>query len=187
MWIHQVGRTGHALSPAVEAFRNVRSLNSGCGRPSGQDKRIAMLCPPGGPPPTSNTQAWWTRPLPDPTRAASAAADPRCCFCGYYASTTFGDYALLEALLGKLPAGIVPVVTAFDQLRSSAASQLETPQRRQCGVLEALGSCRALVARRGSLLQDSTSFRSLLYYAALILAARLRTKTVLLWAQGLGP
>jgi polysaccharide pyruvyl transferase CsaB len=39
----------------------------------------------------------------------------------------------------------------------------------------------------GSLLQDSTSFRSLLYYAALITAARLQGKPVLLWAQGLGP
>ena len=39
----------------------------------------------------------------------------------------------------------------------------------------------------GSLLQDSTSWLSLLYYAALILTARLQRKPVILWAQGLGP
>jgi polysaccharide pyruvyl transferase CsaB len=39
----------------------------------------------------------------------------------------------------------------------------------------------------GSLLQDATSFRSLLYYASLILAARLQGKPVILWGQGLGP
>ena len=39
----------------------------------------------------------------------------------------------------------------------------------------------------GSLLQDSTSFTSLLYYAALISVARLQGKPVLLWGQGLGP
>jgi polysaccharide pyruvyl transferase WcaK-like protein len=40
-------------------------------------------------------------------------------------------------------------------------------------VLKALGRCDALVLGGGSLLQDSTSFRSLLYYAALMAAARL--------------
>jgi polysaccharide pyruvyl transferase CsaB len=36
-------------------------------------------------------------------------------------------------------------------------------------------------------LQDSTSLRSLLYYGALIVAARLQGRPVFLWAQGLGP
>jgi polysaccharide pyruvyl transferase CsaB len=54
-------------------------------------------------------------------------------------------------------------------------------------VLAALGRSRALVLGGGSLLQDSTSFRSLLYYGALISAARMQGKPVLLWAQGLGP
>jgi polysaccharide pyruvyl transferase CsaB len=53
--------------------------------------------------------------------------------------------------------------------------------------LIALRQCRALVLGGGSLLQDSTSLRSLLYYGALIVAARLQGRPVLLWAQGLGP
>jgi polysaccharide pyruvyl transferase CsaB len=54
-------------------------------------------------------------------------------------------------------------------------------------VLAALAGCDALVLGGGSLLQDATSFNSLLYYAALIVAARLQGKPVLLWGQGLGP
>jgi polysaccharide pyruvyl transferase CsaB len=54
-------------------------------------------------------------------------------------------------------------------------------------VLAALGRSQALVLGGGSLLQDATSWRSLLYYLALIGAARLSGKPVLLWGQGLGP
>ncbi|MCT0202335.1 polysaccharide pyruvyl transferase CsaB [Synechococcus sp. CS-603] len=138
-------------------------------------------------PPTSTPSLVDPSPA-DPTRAASAAADPRVLLCGYYGEHNLGDDALLEALLGQLPAGIVPVVTAFDQAEIERCFALETTQRRQLpAVLATLGSCRALVLGGGSLLQDSTSFRSLLYYAALILAARLKRKPVLLWGQGLGP
>jgi polysaccharide pyruvyl transferase CsaB len=63
-----------------------------------------------------------------------------------------------------------------------------TVQRRSLrNVLIALRQCRALVLGGGSLLQDSTSLRSLLYYGALIVAARLQGRPVFLWAQGLGP
>jgi polysaccharide pyruvyl transferase CsaB len=108
--------------------------------------------------------------------------------CGYYGEHNLGDDALLEALLSQLPASVVPLVTAFDQEEISRSHGVESVNRRSLRtVLAALGRCQALVLGGGSLLQDSTSFRSLLYYAALISAARLRGKPVLLWAQGLGP
>jgi polysaccharide pyruvyl transferase CsaB len=44
-----------------------------------------------------------------------------------------------------------------------------------------------LILGGGSLLQDSTSFRSLIYYLLLITLARLRRRRVVLWGQGLGP
>ena len=108
--------------------------------------------------------------------------------CGYYGEHNLGDDALLEALLGLLPAGMQPLVTAFDQEAVQQRHGVATVQRRSLrAVLQALRQSRALVLGGGSLLQDSTSFRSLLYYAALITAARLQGKPVLLWAQGLGP
>ena len=112
----------------------------------------------------------------------------RALICGYYGEHNLGDDALLEVLLGQLPAGCLPVVTAHDQTLVRDHFGVETTDRRRLGaVLVALGHCEALVLGGGSLLQDSTSFKSLLYYGALILAARAQGKPVILWGQGLGP
>jgi polysaccharide pyruvyl transferase CsaB len=108
--------------------------------------------------------------------------------CGYYGEHNLGDDALLTVLLQQLPAGVRPLVTARDRAQVSRRCGVETVDRqRLAAVLAALGRCDALVLGGGSLLQDSTSFRSLIYYAVLILAARSRGLPVLLWAQGLGP
>jgi polysaccharide pyruvyl transferase CsaB len=126
------------------------------------------------------------------------ARDPAGCrrrvlLCGYYGEHNLGDDALLQVLLRQLPGDWQPVVTAHDQLQvrrrcAAVDRDIETVDRRSLkAVLSALGSCEALVLGGGSLLQDSTSFRSLLYYGALILTARARRLPVLLWGQGLGP
>ncbi len=108
--------------------------------------------------------------------------------CGYYGEHNLGDDALLQVLLGQLPTGCVPLVTAHDQDLVRERFGVETTDRRRLGgVLAALGRCQALVLGGGSLLQDTTSFQSLLYYGALMLAARLRGQPVILWGQGLGP
>lgn len=108
--------------------------------------------------------------------------------CGYYGEHNLGDDALLAALLAQLPAGCDPLVTAFDREEVERCFGVRTVDRRRlASVLQALGSCDALVLGGGSLLQDATSFGSLIYYAALILRARLAGLPVLLWGQGLGP
>ncbi len=107
---------------------------------------------------------------------------------GYYGEHNLGDDALLEVLLSQLPPGCRPTVTAHDQSLVAERFGLASVDRRQlAAVLAALGRSDALVLGGGSLLQDATSFASLLYYAALILTARIQAKPVLLWAQGLGP
>jgi polysaccharide pyruvyl transferase CsaB len=108
--------------------------------------------------------------------------------CGYYGEHNLGDDALLAVLLDQLPRGCRPVVTARDQEQVRQRFGVETTDRtRLGGVLQALGGCDALVLGGGSLLQDATSLRSLIYYAVLMAAARLQGKPVILWAQGLGP
>ena len=110
---------------------------------------------------------------------------------GYYGEHNLGDDALLTVLLQQLqhlsrPAE--PLVTARDQEEVAGRFAVSTVDRTSLrAVLQGLAGASSLVLGGGSLLQDSTSFRSLLYYAALILAARLQGKPVLLWAQGLGP
>jgi polysaccharide pyruvyl transferase CsaB len=107
---------------------------------------------------------------------------------GYYGEHNLGDDALLEVLLHQLPAHATPIVTARDQQLVAGRFGVGCVDRASLAqVMAALRSASALVLGGGSLLQDSTSLRSLLYYAALILAARLQGKPVLLWAQGLGP
>ena len=108
--------------------------------------------------------------------------------CGYYGEHNLGDDALLAVLLSQLPEGCRPLITVHDQACLAAAlDATSVDRRRPAVVLAALGRCQALVLGGGSLLQDATSFASLLYYALLILAARSLNKPVLLWAQGLGP
>ena len=108
--------------------------------------------------------------------------------CGYYGEHNIGDDALLQALLSGLPAGAKPCVTAADQQQVQQRFGVFTCDRRRLrSTLRALADCDGLILGGGSLLQDSTSWRSLLYYAALILTARLQGKPVILWAQGLGP
>ena len=108
--------------------------------------------------------------------------------CGYYGEHNLGDDALLEVLLSQIAVPQSVVVTAHDQQQVQQRHGVTTVDRRSpAAVLKALADCRALVFGGGSLLQDATSFNSLLYYAALIVAARLQGKPVVLWGQGLGP
>jgi polysaccharide pyruvyl transferase CsaB len=107
---------------------------------------------------------------------------------GYYGEHNLGDDALLAVLQQQLPHHAQPTATARDQQQVARIFGVACVDRGSLSaVMTALRSATALVLGGGSLLQDSTSFRSLLYYAALILQARLQGKPVLLWAQGLGP
>jgi polysaccharide pyruvyl transferase CsaB len=119
--------------------------------------------------------------LPEPTAS-------RVLLCGYYGEHNLGDDALLQVALSQLPAGVIPTVTAYDEGQVHERFGVATvPRRSLRQVLQALQGFDALILGGGSLLQDATSFRSLLYYVVLITAAKLQGKQVLLWGQGLGP
>lgn len=109
--------------------------------------------------------------------------------CGYYGEHNLGDDALLDVLLTQLPPAWRALVTAHD---GSAVNALHpdvvTVQRRSLATtVRALMRSQALVLGGGSLLQDSTSFKSLIYYLSLMALARWKGKSVVLWGQGLGP
>ena len=113
----------------------------------------------------------------------------RVLICGYYGEHNLGDDALLAVLLNELESPWIPVITARDQQAvASMTPGLETVNRRSLrSVLQALKEVDVLVLGGGSLLQDSTSTRSLIYYILLIWRAKLLQKPVVLWGQGLGP
>lgn len=54
-------------------------------------------------------------------------------------------------------------------------------------VLRAIRRCDVLLSGGGSLLQDSTSTRSLMYYLSITAAAKCMRKKVMLYANGIGP
>ena len=109
--------------------------------------------------------------------------------CGYYGENNLGDDALLLVLLQQIPAGFSLLITANDQeaLRALAPMADGVARRSLGSVLAAVGRADALILGGGSLLQDSTSLRSLIYYLLLIVTARIQRRPILLWAQGLGP
>ena len=109
--------------------------------------------------------------------------------CGYYGEHNLGDDALLSVLLGELPDGWSPCITAFDQsqVMRLSPSAVVVQRRSLVATAQALSGMDALVLGGGSLLQDSTSLKSLIYYICLILWARCRGIPVILWGQGLGP
>lgn len=120
--------------------------------------------------------------------AVPLSSTPQVLLTGYYGEHNLGDDALLAVLLSQLPSHWRPLVTAADQDQVRRRFSVATVDRRRLGaVLAALARCDGLVLGGGSLLQDATSFTSLLYYSLLIMAARLQGKPVALWGQGLGP
>ncbi|MCP4972134.1 MAG: polysaccharide pyruvyl transferase CsaB [Prochlorococcus sp.] len=109
--------------------------------------------------------------------------------CGYYGENNLGDDALLQILLQDLPDHCQALITANDasSLLSMAPSARYVNRRSLLDVVRAVGQVNALVLGGGSLLQDSTSFKSLLYYLILIAVAHQRRLPIVLWGQGLGP
>ena len=108
---------------------------------------------------------------------------------GYYGFSNAGDDAILEAIqqsvqgkdIGFTVLSNDPALT-WNQYGMDAA-----PRFRVGAVLSALRRCDVLLSGGGSLLQDTTSTRSLLYYLSVIRCAQWLGKPVMLYANGIGP
>ena len=109
--------------------------------------------------------------------------------CGYYGEHNLGDDALLQVLVSQIPSDWDLVVTARDSDAVHAlVPGVSTVNRRSLSdTIQALNRVDALVLGGGSLLQDGTSFKSLVYYLVLLWIARFKRLSILLWGQGLGP
>ena len=109
---------------------------------------------------------------------------------GYYGFGNSGDEAILQAIHnsihspGNLSVTVLTNSTKFTRLRYgyNAVYRYSPIQ-----VIRALLRCDALISGGGSLLQDHTSTRSLLYYLSTIGLAKLLGKKVMIYANGIGP
>ena len=110
---------------------------------------------------------------------------------GYYGFGNFGDEAILGHIINIIKAHVKdPNITVFtsDVEKTSEEYQLKSVYRFSFrGIIDNIFSCDYLILGGGSLLQNVTSLKSLLYYLFMIFIARLFDKKVVLFAQGIGP
>jgi len=110
---------------------------------------------------------------------------------GYYGFSNAGDDAILESIhhaIGETSGEIAVTVLSKKPEQTQKQYDVDAVPRFHIGkVFSALRRGDALLSGGGSLLQDTTSTRSLLYYLAIIRCAQLLGKPVMLYANGIGP
>ena len=110
---------------------------------------------------------------------------------GYYGFRNLGDDAILDAIARQ-------VRSMSDPPRLTVLSNAPQETKNEYGVdavyrfsplavYRAIRKCDYFISGGGSLLQDETSAKSLLYYVSLIRAAQLHRKPVMIFANGIGP
>lgn len=110
---------------------------------------------------------------------------------GYYGFRNAGDDAILESIRDAVRDStdeVALTVLSNDPEETKQSYGLKAvPRFRMSAVMEALKQSDMLLFGGGSLLQDATSTRSLLYYLSVIRMARHLHKPVMLYANGIGP
>lgn len=110
---------------------------------------------------------------------------------GYYGFGNLGDDAILHAISGTFRQLPVPVqLTVLSNAPSNTTEQYglaAVPRFSPMALYRTLKDSDILISGGGSLLQNKTSSRSLLYYLAVIRLAQLLKKPVVIYANGIGP
>ena len=110
---------------------------------------------------------------------------------GYYGFNNSGDEAILLSMYKNIK-------RMGDNINVTVLSKKPDETKSKYGVdvvyrfsikevFKTLKNCDVLLSGGGSLLQDSTSTRSLMYYLSIILLAKIMGKKVMLYANGIGP
>ncbi len=107
---------------------------------------------------------------------------------GYYGYGNGGDEALLVTLLQMLPPPVAPVVLSAQPEVTQRLYGVSACDRWRWGqVLSEMRRSQGFIWGGGSLIQDSTSLGSPLYYLGLMSLAQALGRETLAWAQGVGP
>lgn len=110
---------------------------------------------------------------------------------GYYGFGNSGDDALLRAILDDLRQAAPmagPVVLSFRPKKTRADYGVQSINRFNFFAISRLFSrCKLFLSGGGSLIQDVTSTKSLLYYLWMIKLAKKKNLPVMLYANGIGP
>ena len=108
---------------------------------------------------------------------------------GYYGFDNFGDDAILSVLCDKLKAlhADITVISSNPNKTANDYRVNSVKNFKLKNVIKAIKASDILISGGGSLLQDVTSLKSLLYYSFIIYCALFLKKDVVIFAQGIGP
>lgn len=113
----------------------------------------------------------------------------RVVLCGYYGYGNMGDNALLRSSIKRArlayPEREICALTAGGRRDGERFGVRCVRRMNPFSVMAALWNSEALILGGGTLLQDRTSLRSLVYYAAVCRFATLRGVRIELWGNGL--
>lgn len=108
---------------------------------------------------------------------------------GYYGFDNFGDEAILQVLIENLKALDCDItVLSHNPDKTAQIHNVETIFTFNLfKIVKKMSKSDVLISGGGSLLQDVTSIRSLIYYLLIIFLGNLFCKRVIIFAQGIGP
>ena len=109
---------------------------------------------------------------------------------GYYGFKNFGDEAILTVLINHLKQLKDIDITVFssDIDYTSSTYSVNSVKRFDIkNVIKTIQNSDVLISGGGSLLQDVTSLKSVVYYSLIIALGLLFNKKVIIFAQGIGP
>ncbi len=111
--------------------------------------------------------------------------------CGYYGFKNSGDDALLLSIINQLKKqkkDIKITVLSKNPQETEKIYNVKAVKRDNIfSLICSLFSCRMLLLGGGTLIQDGTSTKSLLYYLYIIRIAQLFGKKIMLYSNGIGP
>lgn len=110
---------------------------------------------------------------------------------GYYGFNNIGDESILRTVIDNLREKLPDVdITVLSQNPGLTAEKYGVKAVRRMNppdIFRSVGRCDLLLSGGGSLLQDATSRKSILYYLAILALAQLLGKRTFIYSQGIGP
>lgn len=110
---------------------------------------------------------------------------------GYYGFNNAGDEAMLTAILQSLRKTFddpeITVISGNPEATAETFHVHAVPRFSISGILAALFHSDLIISGGGSLLQDVTSWKSMIYYLTIITVGVFFRKQVFLYSQGIGP
>ena len=110
---------------------------------------------------------------------------------GYYGFNNIGDESILRTVIDNLRKRLPDIdITVLSQDPAQTAEKYAVKAARRMSlwdILRSVWQCDLLLSGGGSLLQDATSGRSILYYLFILRLAQLLGRQTFIYSQGIGP